>query len=247
MIPQARRNSRLSALTAWCQKSRDGLLIIRLVSVGMLFDPTILLRQPLLVGATLLIIVVGNAAAATAIALTFRRSLRVALTLGASLSQIGEFSFILAGLGIELKLLPETGRGAKPPTYAQAESFSKWTHNRTRGHIPKRAWRCGQCESQESRNLPASIWLVSLYASDNSWAFRRLPRSATAFALASALVLSNLGTRSGCRRFQSARVVAPRPIVERGSVSSLPITRVVVDRGVGHKLGRYIAGARPRD
>jgi K+:H+ antiporter len=89
---------------------RDAFAVLFFVSVGMLFDPTILLRQPLLVGATILIIVVGNAVAASTVALMFRYSLRVALTLGASLSQIGEFSFILASLGVGLGLLPEAGR-----------------------------------------------------------------------------------------------------------------------------------------
>jgi CPA2 family monovalent cation:H+ antiporter-2 len=89
---------------------RDAFAVLFFVSVGMLFDPTILVREPLLVGATLLIIVVGNAVAVSAVALMFRYSLPVVLTLGASLSQIGEFSFILADLGIKLKLLPEAGR-----------------------------------------------------------------------------------------------------------------------------------------
>ena len=89
---------------------RDAFAVLFFVSVGMLFNPTILVAQPLLVGATFLIIVVGNAIAASAIAFMFRYPARVALTLGVSLSQIGEFSFILAGLGVELKLLPETGR-----------------------------------------------------------------------------------------------------------------------------------------
>jgi CPA2 family monovalent cation:H+ antiporter-2 len=89
---------------------RDAFAVLFFVSVGMLFDPTILLRDPLLVGATLLIVVFGNACAASAIALAFRYSFRVAFTLGASLSQIGEFSFILASLGIQLELLPEAGR-----------------------------------------------------------------------------------------------------------------------------------------
>jgi CPA2 family monovalent cation:H+ antiporter-2 len=89
---------------------RDAFAVLFFVSVGMLFNPTILVEQPLLVGATFLIIVVGNATAASAIAFMFRYPSQVALTLGVSLSQIGEFSFILAGLGIELKLLPETGR-----------------------------------------------------------------------------------------------------------------------------------------
>jgi monovalent cation:H+ antiporter-2, CPA2 family len=89
---------------------RDAFAVLFFVSVGMLFDPTILLREPPLVGATFLIIVVGNAVAVSTVALIFRYSLQVALTLGASLSQIGEFAFILAGLGIGLKVLPEAGR-----------------------------------------------------------------------------------------------------------------------------------------
>jgi CPA2 family monovalent cation:H+ antiporter-2 len=89
---------------------RDAFAVLFFVSVGMLFDPTILLREPLLVGATFLIIVVGNAVAVSTVALMFRYSLQVVVTLGASLSQIGEFSFILADLGIGLKVLPEAGR-----------------------------------------------------------------------------------------------------------------------------------------
>jgi monovalent cation:H+ antiporter-2, CPA2 family len=86
---------------------RDAFAVLFFVSVGMLFDPTVLLRQPMLVGATFLIIVVGNALAASTLALVFRSPLQMALALAASLAQIGEFSFILAGLGVELKLLPE--------------------------------------------------------------------------------------------------------------------------------------------
>jgi monovalent cation:H+ antiporter-2, CPA2 family len=89
---------------------RDAFAVLFFVSVGMLFDPTILSREPLLVGATFLIMVVGNAVAVSTVALMFRYSLPVVLTLGASLSQIGEFSFILADLGIRLRLLPEAGR-----------------------------------------------------------------------------------------------------------------------------------------
>jgi K+:H+ antiporter len=89
---------------------RDAFAVLFFVSVGMLFDPTILVTEPLLVGATFLIIVIGNAVAVSTVALVFRYSLQVVLTLGASLSQIGEFSFILADLGIKLKVLPEAGR-----------------------------------------------------------------------------------------------------------------------------------------
>ncbi|MDW9630732.1 Kef family K(+) transporter [Sinorhizobium meliloti] len=89
---------------------RDAFAVLFFVSVGMLFNPMILVEQPLLVAATFLIIVIGNAAAASAIAFMFGYSLPIAVTLGLSLAQIGEFSFILAGLGVELNLLPETGR-----------------------------------------------------------------------------------------------------------------------------------------
>ncbi|RVE83989.1 YbaL family putative K(+) efflux transporter [Sinorhizobium meliloti] len=89
---------------------RDAFAVLFFVSVGMLFNPMILVEQPLLVAATFLIIVIGNATAASAIAVMFGYSLPIAVTLGLSLAQIGEFSFILAGLGVELKLLPETGR-----------------------------------------------------------------------------------------------------------------------------------------
>src|SRR4029079_9197598 len=72
---------------------------------------TILVTQPGPVLATFAIIVAGNALVAFGIVLVFRYySLRTALTLAASLSQIGEFSFILAGLGVDLKILPEAGR-----------------------------------------------------------------------------------------------------------------------------------------
>ncbi|MDW9368228.1 Kef family K(+) transporter [Sinorhizobium meliloti] len=89
---------------------RDAFAVLFFVSVGMLFNPMILVEQPLLVAATFLIIVIGNAAAASAIAVMFGYSLPIAVTLGLSLAQVGEFSFILAGLGVELNLLPETGR-----------------------------------------------------------------------------------------------------------------------------------------
>ncbi|GGH09749.1 sodium:proton antiporter [Alsobacter metallidurans] len=89
---------------------RDAFAVLFFVSVGMLFDPTVLIRQPLPVLGAFLIVVVGNAIAAYAIVRLFRRSLKTALTMAASLSQIGEFSFILTGLGVDLGLLPEAGR-----------------------------------------------------------------------------------------------------------------------------------------
>ncbi len=89
---------------------RDAFAVLFFVSVGMLFNPAIVVREPLTVGATFLIIVAGNALAAFTIVLLFRHPLRTAITLGVSLSQIAEFSFILSDLGIDLKLLPADGR-----------------------------------------------------------------------------------------------------------------------------------------
>jgi len=80
------------------------------VSVGMLFDPGILIREPLPVIAVFLIITIGKSLAALAIVRAFGRPLDVGLTIAASLAQIGEFSFILAGLGVDLGLLPKDGR-----------------------------------------------------------------------------------------------------------------------------------------
>jgi CPA2 family monovalent cation:H+ antiporter-2 len=89
---------------------RDAFAVLFFVSVGMLFDPTILVREPVPVAATLLIIMVGKSLAAFAIVRAFGYSNATALTISASLAQIGEFSFILANLGVDLKLLPEQGR-----------------------------------------------------------------------------------------------------------------------------------------
>jgi len=89
---------------------RDAFAVLFFVSVGMLFDPTVLLRDPLGVIATVLIIVVGKSVAAYGIVRAFGHEHRTALTISASLAQIGEFSFILAGLGVALNMLPPEGR-----------------------------------------------------------------------------------------------------------------------------------------
>jgi len=89
---------------------RDAFAVLFFVSVGMLFDPTIIVREPIPVLVTVLIIVLGKSLAAFAIVRGFGYSTPTALTISASLAQIGEFSFILAGLGVSLALLPEQGR-----------------------------------------------------------------------------------------------------------------------------------------
>jgi monovalent cation:H+ antiporter-2, CPA2 family len=120
---------------------RDAFAVLFFVSVGMLFDPTILVREPSSVLATFMIIVIGNALAAFAILLALGYSLRVAATLAVSLSQIGEFSFILTSLGLDLKLLPDSGRDlvlagamlsilANPILFAFLDRLTPWLKQR---------------------------------------------------------------------------------------------------------------------
>jgi CPA2 family monovalent cation:H+ antiporter-2 len=89
---------------------REAFAVLFFVSVGMLFDPRVLLEQPLQVLAVVSIIVIGKSLAAVALVLAFRYPLNTALTVSASLAQIGEFSFILAALGVSLGLLPVEGQ-----------------------------------------------------------------------------------------------------------------------------------------
>jgi monovalent cation:H+ antiporter-2, CPA2 family len=89
---------------------RDAFAVLFFVSVGMLVDPMIVMRDPLPLLATVFIIVVGKSAAAFLIVRAFGHPASTAWTISASLAQIGEFSFILAGLGVSLALLPERGR-----------------------------------------------------------------------------------------------------------------------------------------
>jgi CPA2 family monovalent cation:H+ antiporter-2 len=84
---------------------REIFSILFFVSVGMLFDPSILVEEPLRILAVVAIIMVGKTLAAMALVLFFRYPINTALTVGASLAQIGEFSFILATLGLSLGLL----------------------------------------------------------------------------------------------------------------------------------------------
>jgi len=89
---------------------RDAFAVLFFVSVGMLFDPAVLWQQPLKVLAVVAIILVGKTLAAIGLVLLFRYPLNTALTIGASLAQIGEFSFILAGMGVALGLMPAEGQ-----------------------------------------------------------------------------------------------------------------------------------------
>jgi CPA2 family monovalent cation:H+ antiporter-2 len=121
---------------------RDAFAVLFFVSVGMLFDPRMLIDEPLRILAVVAIIIVGKSLAAFAIVLAFRYPLNTALTVSASLAQIGEFSFILAGLGVALKLLPVEGQnlilaGAvisialNPLVFSAVEPLSRWIKSRS--------------------------------------------------------------------------------------------------------------------
>jgi CPA2 family monovalent cation:H+ antiporter-2 len=108
----------------------------------MLFDPQALLDQPLRVLAVVAIIVIGKSLAASLLVLAFRYPLNTALTVSASLAQIGEFSFILAGLGVTLGVLPTEGQslilaGAlisialNPLAFRMAEPLQRWIRARS--------------------------------------------------------------------------------------------------------------------
>lgn len=86
---------------------RDAFAVLFFVSVGMLFDPSILVREPLTVLGILGIVIVGKALAALAITFAFKLDKATSLTIAASLAQIGEFSFILAALGVSLGALSQ--------------------------------------------------------------------------------------------------------------------------------------------
>ena len=120
---------------------QDAFSVLFFVAVGMLFDPMILVREPVEVLAVVLIVMVGKSIGAFAIVLLFRRPVSTALTISASLAQIGEFSFILAALGVSLGLLPPEGQslivaGAllsislNPLAFAAAARLSRWVNGR---------------------------------------------------------------------------------------------------------------------
>jgi CPA2 family monovalent cation:H+ antiporter-2 len=122
---------------------REAFSVLFFVSVGMLFDPQVLIRYPLQVLAVVAIIIFGKSLAAFFLVLLFRYPLNTALTVSASLAQIGEFSFILAGLGVQLGLMPPEGQslilaGAiisialNPLVFYAIEPAQAWIRRRSR-------------------------------------------------------------------------------------------------------------------
>jgi CPA2 family monovalent cation:H+ antiporter-2 len=121
---------------------RDAFSVLFFVSVGMLFDPMVLLQSPLQVLAVIAVIIFGKSIAAFALVLLLRYPLNTALTVSASLAQIGEFSFILAGMGMQLKLMPAEGQSlilagaiisiaVNPLLFKAVEPLQAWIRSRS--------------------------------------------------------------------------------------------------------------------
>ncbi|MDR6535123.1 YbaL family putative K(+) efflux transporter [Variovorax soli] len=122
---------------------RDAFAVLFFVSVGMLFNPAVLVERPLQVLAVVLVIVVGKSVAACVLVLLLRYPLGTALTVSASLAQIGEFSFILAALGVSLGLLPEEAQSlllagalisiaTNPLWFSLIGPLQRWLHAHSR-------------------------------------------------------------------------------------------------------------------
>jgi CPA2 family monovalent cation:H+ antiporter-2 len=147
---------------------RDAFAVLFFISVGMLFDPLILLQEPLRILAVLAVIVVAKAVPAIAIVLAFRYPVASALTVSAGLAQIGEFSFILAGFGVGLGLLPPEGRdlilaGAllsitlNPLAFIAADRSAAWL--RARPTLLARLERSGDPRGRgEDAELKTATW-----------------------------------------------------------------------------------------
>ena len=131
---------------------RDAFAVLFFVSVGMLFDPQILIEQPVKVLAILAIVMIATPLVAMALVVAFRYPLNTAITVGASLSQIGEFSFILAALGVSLRLIPVDAQSlivaaailsiaANPLVFSAMRPVHAWI--RSRSQLARRLERSG--------------------------------------------------------------------------------------------------------
>lgn len=122
---------------------RDAFAVLFFVSVGMLFNPALLWEEPLRILTVIFIIIIGKSIAAFGLVLIFRYPLNTALTVSASLAQIGEFSFILAGMGVALGLLSLEGQNLilagsvisialNPLVFSAIEPARRWITKRSR-------------------------------------------------------------------------------------------------------------------
>ncbi len=157
---------------------RDAFAVLFFVAVGMLFDPAILVERPLAVLATVAVILVGKTIAAGALVLLLRYPLSTALTVAVSLAQIGEFSFILLGLGQSLNLVPPEATSLVVAGAIASIALNPLLFS---GVEPLRRWV-----------LARSGWARRLEARDDPLA--ELPADTPATVLAGQIVLVGHGT-----------------------------------------------------
>lgn len=153
---------------------RDAFAVLFFVSVGMLFDPVVLVEEPVHVLIVVGIIVLGKSLAAMVLVLALRYPLNTALTVSASLAQIGEFSFILAGLGMTLGLLPTEGMSlvlagalisiaVNPFLFAAVDPVRRWALSRSalaRKHESRQDPYAELPMSTDSKYLQGQVVLV---------------------------------------------------------------------------------------
>jgi CPA2 family monovalent cation:H+ antiporter-2 len=147
---------------------RDAFAVLFFVSVGMLFDPALVLSDPLLVIATAAIVMIGKPLAALGIVLLLKYPLRTALIVAIALGQIGEFTFILATMGRDLKVLPDNATNALviaalisisanpllyraidwlDKTLTRSPRVSSWLARRTKADVPHETYDSGEAPS----------------------------------------------------------------------------------------------------
>ncbi|MCE4538960.1 cation:proton antiporter [Pelomonas sp. P7] len=172
---------------------RDAFAVLFFVAVGMLFDPGVLVEQPLAVLATVAVILLGKTLAAGALVLLLRYPLSTALTVAVSLAQIGEFSFILLGLGQSLGLVPPEATSLVVAGAIVSIALNPLLFS---GVEPLRRWV-----------LPRSAWARRLEARDDPLA--ELPADTPATSLAGQIVLVGHGPLGAALRER----LAGRPVV----------------------------------
>lgn len=172
---------------------RDAFAVLFFVAVGMLFDPQVLVNQPGAVLATVLVILVGKTVAAAALVLLLKYPLSTALTVAVSLAQIGEFSFILLGLGQSLNLVPPEAASLVVAGAIVSIALNPLLFS---GVEPLRRWV-----------LARSSWARKLEARDDPLA--ELPADTPATSLAGQIVLVGHGTLGTALREE----LGPRPLV----------------------------------
>lgn len=153
---------------------QDAFSVLFFVAVGMLFDPSVLVRHPLAVLGAVLVVILAKSLGAFAIVLVLRHSLKTALTISASLAQVGEFSFILASLAIKLKLLDAEAQSiivacaiisiaSNQALFATTAHLGRWAQTRPRLSMllePPSAASSGPPSSPHAPDLVGHVILV---------------------------------------------------------------------------------------